>query len=64
VSEPERIYRNFTLGFSLVIAGFGAVILIRTLAFGGGPTSTGVLLGVLFMAIGAGRLYIAVRSRH
>jgi hypothetical protein len=64
VPEPERIYRNVTLGFSVVIATFGAVILAVTLAAGGGPTSTGVLIGVLFMAIGAGRLYIAVRSQR
>ncbi len=64
VPEPERIYRNVTLGFSVVITGFGAVILAVTLAAGGGPVSTGVLIGVLFMAIGVGRLYIAVRSRR
>jgi hypothetical protein len=64
VPEPERIYRNVTLGFSVVIMGFGAVILAVTLAAGGGAVSTGVLLGVLFMAVGAGRLFIAVRTRR
>jgi hypothetical protein len=64
VPEPERLYRNVTLGFSVIILGFGAVILAVTLANGGGPLSTGVLLGLLFMAVGAGRLYIALRTRN
>jgi hypothetical protein len=34
-------------------------ILAITLAGGGGPLSMGVLLGALFVAIGAGRLWIS-----
>ena len=32
MSAPERLYRNLTLGFSVVIIGFGVVILAVTLA--------------------------------
>jgi hypothetical protein len=64
MSAPERLYRNLTLGFSVVIIGFGLVILTVTLASGGGPASTGVLLGLLFVGIGATRLYLALRTRR
>jgi hypothetical protein len=34
-----------------------------TLANGGGPLATGFLLGLLFVALGAGRLYLSLRNR-
>jgi hypothetical protein len=37
----------------------GVILLISTLARGGGPLAIGVLLGLLFIAAGAGRLYLA-----
>jgi hypothetical protein len=64
VSAPERLYRNLTLGFSVIIIGFGVVILARTLGGGGGATSTGLLLGLLFVGIGGARLYLALRNRR
>jgi hypothetical protein len=36
----------------------GAAILVTTIARGGGPLAIGMLLGVLFVAAGAGRLYV------
>jgi hypothetical protein len=41
----------------------GVALLVSTLARGGGPLAIGVLLGVLFVAAGAGRLYIARGGR-
>jgi hypothetical protein len=35
----------------------GLAILVRTLAEGGGPVATGIVLGVLFCAAGGLRLY-------
>ena len=64
MSAPERLYRNLTLGFSVVIIGFGVAILVVTLGSGGGPASSGFLIGLLFLGIGAIRLYLAVRTRH
>ena len=46
---------------SSVILVLGVIIVIRTFAAGGGPASAGVLLGAVFTAIGAARLYLAVR---
>ena len=48
---------------SAVMVLIGVVLLISTLAHGGGPLAIGVLLGVLFVAAGAGRLYLARGER-
>ena len=45
--------------FALVIIGFGLVILVVTLANGGGIASAGLWLGLLFIGLGVARLYIA-----
>jgi hypothetical protein len=42
----------------------GLAILVRTIGEGGGATAFGVLLGVLFVAAGAGRLYLARGSQE
>ena len=48
---------------SAVMVLIGVVLLISTLAHGGGPLAIGVLLGILFVALGAGRLYLARGDR-
>jgi hypothetical protein len=48
---------------SVAMMVIGVALLIRTLAAGGGPATTGVLLGVLFILAGAGRLYLQWRTR-
>jgi hypothetical protein len=62
MSSPERIYHGSIRAFSFVFIVLGVVILVATLAAGGGPLSIGTLLGVIFIAIGAGRLWIATRT--
>jgi hypothetical protein len=46
---------------SALMVLIGIAILVRTIAEGGGATAFGILLGVLFMAAGAGRLYVERR---
>jgi hypothetical protein len=41
-----------------VMVVLGVAILASTLARGGGPLAVGILLGVLFIAAGAGRIYV------
>ena len=60
---PDEAYRGVTRVFSVVIVGFGIAIIVITLIEGGGPLSTGLLIGLLFTALGAGRLYLALRGR-
>jgi multisubunit Na+/H+ antiporter MnhB subunit len=62
MAAPDEVYRAVTRLFAVVILGFGLAILVVTVVNGGGPFSTGVLLGVVFCALGAGRLYLALRG--
>ncbi len=57
-------YRLATRFFSVVIIGFGIAIVAVTLANGGGPLAFGVLIGLVFVAMGCGRLYLALRDRE
>jgi hypothetical protein len=58
--------RNFhattTALFSLTLIVLGVAMIIRTLAAGGGPLATGLLLGGLFVLAGAGRIWVGRRS--
>ena len=47
---------------SALMIVIGVAIVVRTLAEGGGALAIGLLVGVLFVAAGAGRLY-AERQR-
>jgi hypothetical protein len=42
---------------SVLMLLIGIAILVRTVVEGGGALALGVIVGVLFMAAGAGRLY-------
>ena len=54
--------RTVTSLTSVLLVVLGVGILVRTLTAGGGPLAIGVLLGVLFVAAGAGRLWVAART--
>jgi hypothetical protein len=51
-------HRTGTIVFGIVAIGLGIAITVVTLAGGGG---VGLLLGPLFAALGAGRLYLLRR---
>jgi hypothetical protein len=59
---PDEVYRGVTRVFGALILGFGLTIVVVTLVNGGGVTSFGVLIGVLFCLLGAGRLYLALKK--
>jgi hypothetical protein len=46
---------------SILMIVIGIALLVRTLAAGGGAAATGVILGLLFIAAGAARLYLQFR---
>jgi hypothetical protein len=48
---------------SLLMVAIGVAILVRTVAAGGGALAVGILVGALFVAAGAGRLWVASRRR-
>lgn len=62
--SPEGIYHGSVRALSLVMLGLGIAILVTTLAGGGGPLSLGILLGLAFVAVGAGRLWLASRLKR
>jgi hypothetical protein len=64
VSSPERLYRASVRLLSLLFLGLGLTIVAITLAHGGGPLSVGFLMGIVFLAVGAGRLWIASRMNR
>jgi uncharacterized membrane protein HdeD (DUF308 family) len=53
------LYRRSVLAFGLLSVVLGIALLAETVAQGGG--STGYLLGVLFIALGVGRVYLLRR---
>jgi hypothetical protein len=48
---------------STLMVLIGIALLASTLVRGGGPLAIGVLLGILFVAAGAGRLYLSRGAR-
>jgi hypothetical protein len=56
------LHRSATLVLSAAMVALGFAILYRTLAAGGGPLALGTVLGILFIAAGAGRLWFTWRN--
>ncbi len=60
MSDPRA---RFTVVLSLAMVLIGVAMIVRTLTGGGGALAVGMILGIMFIAIGAGRLYIRRASR-
>jgi hypothetical protein len=60
--QQDEVYRAVTRIFSVVILGFGITIVAVTLSHGGGLASSGLWIGLIFVALGIGRLYLALRG--
>jgi hypothetical protein len=50
-----------TMLLSGLLVVIGVAMIVRTVAEGGGPVAVGVVMGVLFVAAGAGRLWVERR---
>lgn len=61
--EPRQIRATSTMTMSILMIVIGLVLCVRTLAAGGGPMAAGLILGVLFVAAGAGRMYLRRLTR-
>ncbi len=61
MGEGGGLHGGATLVLSAAMVVIGLAMLARTLAAGGGPLAVGTVLGILFVAAGAGRLYITWR---
>jgi drug/metabolite transporter (DMT)-like permease len=62
MAGPPPAQRNATTVLSALIAVIGVAIIVRTVAAGGSPISVGLLLGVMFVLAGCGRLYVQRRG--
>jgi len=62
--SADRAYRGAVRAFSLVFVAIGLLVLVVTLANGGGPASVGFLMGAAFLAVGVGRLWIGRRAER
>ncbi|HYX88661.1 MAG TPA: hypothetical protein VE753_04780 [Gaiellaceae bacterium] len=54
-------YRALVTIFALLAIALGVAIVVETAIYGGG---IGYVLGILFVALGAGRLYLLRRRRE
>lgn len=59
---PDEAYRGATRVFASAILGFGIAIVVVTVANGGGVAATGLWIGLIFTALGAGRLYLSLKG--
>jgi uncharacterized membrane protein HdeD (DUF308 family) len=58
---PRNLHRGSTILMSAILICLGIAMIVRTVFGGGGALAVGLLLGVLFVAAGAGRIYLAAR---
>ena len=56
------MHRNATRFLSLAMLVLGVAMIVRALTAGGGPLAVGVVFGLLFVAAGVGRLWVANRG--
>lgn len=54
-----RRYKQSTRLFGLLIGVLGLAMVLSTIARGGGPLALGVVVGLGFIVLGAGRAYLA-----
>jgi hypothetical protein len=52
---------SITLVMSLLMIGLGVAMIVITLSNGGGPVAFGIVIGLLFVAAGGGRLWVSRR---
>ena len=55
----RRAYTGSTLVLSAILVAIGIAMIVSTLARGGGVLALGVVLGVAFVLLGLGRLWLA-----
>jgi multisubunit Na+/H+ antiporter MnhB subunit len=60
--KQHQVHRASTRAMSVLMIVIGIALLVRTLVAGGGALATGVILGLLFILAGAGRLYLQLRG--
>jgi hypothetical protein len=62
VSAPRTAHRVATRALSGAMVLIGITMVALTIAGGGGILAKGVVIGVLFLAAGAGRLFVSLKG--
>jgi multisubunit Na+/H+ antiporter MnhB subunit len=55
----HRVYSQSTRVLAAAICGLGVAMIVTTLVRGGGGLALGLVVGVAFVVLGAGRFYLA-----
>lgn len=63
MSSPRQVHRAATRVLSGAMLIIGVVLIVSTVARGGGPLAVGVVVGLLFCGLGAGRLWTERAAR-
>jgi hypothetical protein len=58
MAEPRQLHRASTRVLSVLMVLVGLALVVSTLARGGGPLAVGLVVGLLFCGVGAGRLWL------
>ena len=56
--DPRQVHRASTRVLSTLMVLVGLGLVVSTLVRGGGPLAVGLVVGVLFCGVGAGRLWL------
>jgi galactitol-specific phosphotransferase system IIC component len=57
--SSRDLHRGSTQVMSVILVLIGVAMIVSTIARGGGVLALGIVLGLLFVAAGAGRLYVS-----
>lgn len=60
--DGRDLHRSSSIVLSAAMVVIGVVMLAVTLSNGGGPLAVGVILGILFVLAGGGRLWFTWRG--
>ena len=60
--RPDEVYRGVSRVMAVVVLSVGVLIVVLTLARGGGIAATGLWIGLIFSGLGLGRLYLSFRT--
>jgi hypothetical protein len=56
----RQVHRGSTVVLSALMLAIGVALVVQSIADGAGPLTGRLLLGILFTAAGAGRLYVEI----
>ena len=57
----RQLHRRTAIALSALMAVIGVALVVEAAAGAGGVLSTRTLLGVMFLAVGVGRIYVEMR---